>query len=115
MARRGTMPTLDISRIKGRDLSKAIDIKAYAKKTSYGIHSGTNSVKSVKINKERKKWLALGIEKRARALSNLNALRNTEIYSDVKYLKNEARIARALSNMKKKASITTKGRGAVAT
>ena len=114
------MPTLDISRIKGRDLSKAIDIKAYAKKTRYGIHSGTNSVKSnsvksVKINKERKKWLALGIEKRARALSNLNALRNTEIYSDVKYLKNEARIARALSNMKKKASITTKARGTVAT
>ena len=45
---RGTMPTLDISRIKGRDLSKAIDMKAYAKKTRYGIHSGTNSVKSVK-------------------------------------------------------------------
>ena len=46
MARRGTMPTLDISRIKGRDLSKAIDIKAYAKKTRYGIHPWTNGVKS---------------------------------------------------------------------
>ena len=40
------MPTLDISRIKGRDLSKAIDIKAYAKKTRYGIHPWTNGVKS---------------------------------------------------------------------
>jgi hypothetical protein len=71
--------------------------------------------RKLKISQSRKDWLALGIEKRARALSNLNALRNTEIYSDVKYLKNEARIARALSNMKKKASITTKSRGAVAT
>lgn len=70
--------------------------------------------RKLKISQSRKDWLALGIEKRARALSNLNALRNTEIYSDVKYLKNEARIARALSNMKKKASITTKARGAVA-
>lgn len=49
MARRGTMPTLDISRIKGRDLSKAIDMKAYAKKTRYGIHSGTNRVKSNRV------------------------------------------------------------------
>lgn len=49
MARRGTMPTLDISRIKGRDLSKAIDIKAYAKKTRYGIHSWTNRVKSNRV------------------------------------------------------------------
>lgn len=70
--------------------------------------------RKLKISQSRKDWLALGIEKRARALSNLNALRNTEIYSDVKYLKNEARISRALSNMKKKASITTKARGAVA-
>lgn len=70
--------------------------------------------RKLKISQSRKDWLALGIEKRARALSNLNALRNTEIYSDVKYLKNEARIARALSNMKKKASITTKARDAVA-
>ncbi len=46
MARRGTMPTLDISRFKGRDLSKAFDMKAYAKKTRYGLHPGSNSVKS---------------------------------------------------------------------
>lgn len=68
----------------------------------------------LKISQSRKDWLALGVEKRARALSNLNALENTEVYSDARYLKNEARIARALSNMKKKASIATKARGAVA-
>ena len=67
-----------------------------------------------KISKDRRARLALGVEKRARALSNLNALENTEVHSNVKYLKNEARIARALSNMKKKASIATKARGAVA-
>ena len=55
MARRGTMPTLDISRIKGRDLSKAIDIKAYAKKTRYGIHPWTNSVKSNSVKSNRVK------------------------------------------------------------
>lgn len=46
MARRGTMPTFDISRFKGRDFPKAFDIKAYVKKARYGIHSGSNRVKS---------------------------------------------------------------------
>ena len=53
MARRETKLTGDISRFKGRDLSKSFDMKAYAKKTRYGIHSGSkgskpNSAKSIK-------------------------------------------------------------------
>lgn len=68
--------------------------------------------KSLKINKERKQWLALGAEKRAQALSNQNALDNA--HSDASYFRNEARIKRALSNMKKKASSVNKSRGAVA-
>ena len=53
MARRETKLTWDISRLKGRDLSKSFDMKAYAKKTRYGIHFGSkgsksNSSKSIK-------------------------------------------------------------------
>lgn len=45
MARRETKLTWDVSRLKGRDLSKSFDMKAYAKKTRYGLHFGTKGSK----------------------------------------------------------------------
>lgn len=69
--------------------------------------------RKLKVRQDRKDWLALGIEKRARALSNQNALENTGVYINAKYRKNEARIAKALSNMRKKASTAAKARGSV--
>ena len=63
----------------------------------------------------RKQWLALGPEKRAKLLHNQNVLDNFGIArtGSRQYKRNEKRIARALSNMKKNMSTTTKARGAI--
>lgn len=46
MARRGKPLATDYSRFNGRNLSKAFDMKAYARKTRYGVHLGAKSTKS---------------------------------------------------------------------
>ena len=40
MARRETRLKGDISRFNGRNFSKSFDMKAYAKRTRYGVHFG---------------------------------------------------------------------------
>lgn len=68
------------------------------------------------INKlNRKEWLSLGPERRAKLLHNLNVLDNFGIArtGSRQYKRNEKRIARALSNMQRQASVATKARGVV--
>ena len=54
MARRETRLKGDISRFNGRNFSKLFDMKAYAKRTRYGVHFGgsqgskSNGAKSIK-------------------------------------------------------------------
>ena len=45
MARRETRLKGDTSRFNGRNFFKSFDMKAYAKKTRYGIHFGANGSK----------------------------------------------------------------------